>query len=70
MPDDAAFHRNRLNPMGYHALTCAMCRRRIHPLPIRADALCDPCHEAMIDTLAANGIAKIERMLRLEAGEE
>jgi hypothetical protein len=71
MPDDTPQHlRNRLNPMGLHALTCAMCRRRIHPLPVRENAICDPCQNAMIEAMAADGIAQLERLLRFEAGEE
>jgi hypothetical protein len=71
MPEDTPIHRRtRLDPMGLHALTCAMCRRRIHPLPIREEALCEPCHEAMVETLAANGIGQLERLLRFESGEE
>jgi hypothetical protein len=71
MSDETPLHRrNRLNPMGLHALTCAMCRRRIHPLPVREDAICDPCHNAMVEAMAADGIAQLERLLRFEAGEE
>jgi hypothetical protein len=71
MPDDVPIHRrSRLNPMGLHALTCAMCRRRIHPLPVPEKALCEQCHEAMVDSLASRGIAQLERLLAQQAREE
>jgi hypothetical protein len=71
MQDDAHIHRRtRLNPMGLRALTCAMCRRRIHPLPLREESLCDACHEAMVDTLVTSGLAQLERMLHREGREE
>jgi hypothetical protein len=56
--------------MGLHALTCELCRRRIHPLPVRQEALCEQCHEAMVDALASRGIAELERMLGRQAREE
>jgi hypothetical protein len=71
MPDDNHLHRRtRLNPLGLSALTCAMCRRRLHPLPLREESLCPPCHEAMVDALVTNGIAQLERMLDRPAREE
>jgi hypothetical protein len=71
MPEDAPIHRRtRLNPMGLHALTCAMCRRRIHPLPVREEALCEECHESLVDTLASRGIGELERLLERQAREE
>jgi hypothetical protein len=71
MPDDIPIdRRNRLNPMGLHALTCALCRRRIHPLPVRQEALCEQCYEAMVEALASRGIAELERMLGRKAREE
>jgi hypothetical protein len=71
MPEDVPIHRrSRLNPMGLHALSCAMCRRRIHPLPVRTEALCEQCHESMVDSLASRGIAELERLLRRQAREE
>jgi hypothetical protein len=47
-----------------------MCRRRIHPLPVRQEALCEQCHESMVDSLASRGIGELERMLRRRAREE
>jgi hypothetical protein len=71
MPDDIPIdRRNRLNPMGLHALTCELCRRRIHPLPVRQEALCEQCYEAMVEALASRGIAELERMLGRKAREE